>query len=235
MHEETFTKEKNTRRLFFLIISRVIITSFFLGMTIFMDIRKQSFTILQTTINFFYFIAAAVYLFSVIYILLFKFEEKIKNNLYIQITADIIVTTILVFMFGNTQIDYSLFYTLIIIYSVIFIGRKGGMIVASAASIFYGLILDLEFYKLIPSVSFIKYEYEINAADTLTNVMVHIISFYVLAFLVSFAVEQEKKAIVLLKEKESAFNQLDLLFRSIIESVDTGVMTIDLNRPDKNF
>ncbi|MGD0168844.1 MAG: ATP-binding protein, partial [Smithella sp.] len=202
---------------------------------IFMDIRKQSFTILQTTINFFYFIAAAVYLFSVIYILLFKFEEKIKNNLYIQITVDIIVTTILIFMFGNTQIDYSLFYTLIIIYSVIFIGRKGGMIVASTASIFYGLILDLEFYKLIPSVSFIKYEYEMNAADTLTNVMVHIVSFYVLALLVSFAVEQEKKAIVLLKEKESAFNQLDLLFRSIIESVDTGVMTIDLNGRIKTF
>jgi len=235
MHEETFTKEKNERRLFFLIISRVIITSFFLGITVFMDIRRQSFTILQTTINFFYFIAAAVYLFSVIYILLFKYGEKIKNNLYIQITADIIVTTILIFMFGNTQIDYSLFYTLIIIYSVIFIGRKGGMIVASAASIFYGFILDLEFYKLIPSVSFIKYEYEINAADALTNVMVHIVSFYVLAFLVSFAVEQEKKAIVLLKEKESAFNQLDRLFRSIIESVDTGVMTIDLNGRLKTF
>jgi len=235
MHEETFTKEKNTRRLFFLIISRVVITTFFLGMTIFMDIRRQSFPILQTTINFFYFIAAAVYLFSVIYILLFKFGEKIKNNLYIQITVDIIVTTILIFMFGNTQIDYSLFYTLIIIYSVIFIGRKGGMIVASVTSIFYGLILDLEFYKLIPSMSFIKYEYEINAADTLTNVMVHIVSFYVLAFLVSFAVEQEKKAIVLLKEKESAFNQLDLLFHSIIESVDTGVMTIDLNRRIKTF
>ena len=235
MHEETFAKEKNTRRLFFLIISRVVITSFFLGMTIFMDIRRQSFPILQTTINFFYFIAAAVYLFSVIYILLFKFGEKIKNNLYIQITVDIIVTTILIFIFGNTQIDYSLFYTLIIIYSVIFIGRKGGMIVASVTSIFYGLILDLEFYKLIPSMSFIKYEYEINAADTLTNVMVHIVSFYVLAFLVSFAVEQEKKAIVLLKEKESAFNQLDLLFHSIIESVDTGVMTIDLNRRIKTF
>jgi len=235
MNEETFTKEKNTRRLFFLIISRVIITSFFLGITVFMDIRRQPFAILQTTINFFYFIAAAVYLFSVIYILLFKFGENIKNNLYIQITADIIITTILIFMFGSSQIDYSLFYTLIIIYSVIFIGRKGGLIVASAASIFYGLILDLEFYKLIPSVSFIKYEYTINAADALTNVMVHIVSFYILALLVSFAVEQEKKAIVLLKEKESAFNQLDLLFHSIIESVDTGVMTIDLNGRIKTF
>ena len=186
-------------------------------------------------LTFFYYIAAVIYLFTVIYILLFKFKENIKNNLYLQITVDIIVTTFLIFMFGNTQIDYSLFYTLIIIYSVIFMGRKGGLIVASIASIFYGLLLDLEFYKLIPSISFIKYEYEINAADALTNVMVHIISFYVLAFLISFAVEQEKKAMSLLKEKESAFNQLDLLFRSIIESVDTGVMTIDLNGRIKTF
>ena len=78
-------------------------------------------------------------------------------------------------------------------------------------------------------------DYEINVADALTNVMVRIISFYVLAFLSSFVVEQEKKAVSLLKEKESAFNQLDLLFRSIIESVDTGVMTINLSGRIKTF
>ena len=41
MHEETLTKEKNTRRLFFLIISRIVIITLFLGITIFIDIRKQ--------------------------------------------------------------------------------------------------------------------------------------------------------------------------------------------------
>ena len=56
-----------------------------------------------------------------------------------------------------------------------------------------------------------------------------------MAFLASFIVEQEKKAESLLEEKESEFNQLDLLFRSIVESVYTGVMTVDLNNIIKTF
>ena len=155
--------------------------------------------------------------------------------LYLQMAVDVILITFLIFLSGNTQIDYSLFYTLVIIYSVIFLGRKGGLIVASASSIFYGLLLDLEFYKLMPFVSFIQHDYDLNSTDVLTNILVHIISFYVLAFLASFVVEQEKKTRFLLEEKESEFNQLDLLFRSIIESVYTGVMTIDLQNMIKTF
>ena len=71
--------------------------------------------------------------------------------------------------------------------------------------------------------------------DVLTNTLVHIVSFYVLAILASFVVEQEKKTRYLLEEKESEFDQLDLLFRSIIESVDTGVMTINLQGTIKTF
>lgn len=235
MHEETLPKEKNMRRMFFLIIPRIIIVTFFLGITIFIDIKRQTFAIPQITINFFYFIAAATYLFSAIYILLFKFGKNIKKNIYLQIAGDIVIVTSLIFMFGNTQVDYSLFYTLIIIYSVIFLGRRGGVVVASISSFFYALLLYFEFYKLMPFVIFIKSDYELGAANAFTNVMVRIISFYVLAFLVSFIVEREKKAISLLEEKESAFNQLDLLFRSIIESVDTGVMTLNLAGRIKTF
>ena len=56
-----------------------------------------------------------------------------------------------------------------------------------------------------------------------------------MAFLASFVVEQEKKTRSLLEERESAFNQLDLLFRSIIESVDTGIMTTTLQGRIKTF
>ncbi len=235
IHIETSTKEKNVRRLFYLITTRIAIVTLLLSITVFIDIKKQAFTISQKTINFFYFIAAAVYLVSVVYILLYKFGKELKNNLYIQIATDIIIVTLLIFTFGNTQIDYSLFYTLIIIYSVIFLGRKEGLVVATISSVFYCLLPYFEYYKLMPFLSFIKYEDEVNFIDALTNVAVRIISFYILAFLSSFVVEQEKKAVSLLEEKESAFNQLDRLFRSIIESVDTGVMTIDLKGRIKTF
>lgn len=233
--EDVLQKEKNSRRLLILIISRIAIISIFLGITIFIDIKKQFFNIPYSTIILFYIIVATIYFFSAVYILLHKFNVEVRLNLYLQITVDIIAVTFLIFMFGNTQVDYSLFYTLIIIYSALFLGRKAGLLVASVASIFYGFFLNLEFYNLVPSFSFIKFEHEINPGDALTNLMVRITSFYVLAFLVSFVVEQEKKAAILLEEKESEFNQLDLLFRSIIESVYTGVMTIDLNNVIKTF
>jgi len=87
----------------------------------------------------------------------------------------------------------------------------------------------------MPFSSLIKYDYNLNAADVLTNIIVHITSFYVLAFLVSFVVEQERKAVLMLEERESEFNQLDVLFRSIVESIYTGVMTVDMNHIIKTF
>ncbi|MFA5322542.1 MAG: ATP-binding protein [Smithella sp.] len=234
-HEDILTKEKNTQRLFFLIISRIAIITSLLGITIFIDVKKQLFSIPYVIINYFYFIAAVIYLFSAIYALLYKFRVNFILNIYLQITLDILAVTFLIFMFGNTQIDYSLLYTLVIIYSAIFLGRRGGMLVASVSSIFYGLFLNLEFYKLMPSWSVIKYDYNLNTADALTNLIVRITSFYLLAFLASFIIEQEKKTSSLLEEKESEFNQLDLLFRSIVESVYTGVMTANLNNTIKTF
>jgi two-component system, NtrC family, sensor histidine kinase PilS len=234
-HEDDLLKGKNTRRIFSLIISRIIIITIFLSVTVFIDIKKDLFTIPNLSIKFFYTIVAVIYLFSVVYIFLHKFRINFRHNIYLQITVDLIAVTSLIFMFGNTQVDYSLFYTLIIIYSAIFLGRKGGMFVASFSSIFYGLFLNLEFYHLIPSFSFIQFDYNVNPADALTNLMVRITSFYVLAFLVSFVVEQEKKSASLLEEKESEFNQLDILFRSIVESVYTGVMTVNFNNIIKTF
>jgi len=235
LFSEALTKEKNKQRLFVLIISRIVIVTLLLSFTILIDIKKQIFNISQITINFFYLIAAAIYFLSVIYIFLLKFVQDLKYNIYLQMAIDVILITFLIGLTGDTQIDYSLFYTLVIIYSVIFLGRRGGLIVASASSIFYGLLLDLEFYKLMPLVSPVQYDYNLNSTDVLTNILVHIVSFYVLAFLASFVVEQEKTTRLLLEEKESEFNQLDLLFRSMVESVYTGVMTIDLQNTIKTF
>jgi two-component system, NtrC family, sensor histidine kinase PilS len=235
LYSGALTKEKNKRRLFLLIMSRIVIVTLFLGTTIFVDIKKHIFSVSQITINFFYLIAAAIYFFSIIYILLYKFVKNLQHNIYLQIIVDVILITFLIFLTGNSQIDYSLFYTLAIIYSVIFLGRKGGFIVATACSIFYGLLMDFQFYRVVPFIYSIEYDYNFKFTDVLTNALVHIVSFYVLAILASFVVEQEKKTRYLLEEKESEFNQLDLLFRSIVESVYTGVMTIDLLNTIKTF
>lgn len=207
----------------------------FLGIAIYIDIKKQVSPVSSNTIYLLYSIITLTYIISVVYALLLKYYKDLRFNIYLQLTVDIILITFLVYFTGSFRSNYSLLYTLVIIYSVIFLGRRGGLIVASASCIFYGLLLDLEFYGWLSSISFVDHDYNVSAGDVLIRVLVHIVSFYIIAFLASFVVEQEKKTRSLLEEKESAFNQLDLLFRSIIESVDTGVMTINLQGTIKTF
>jgi two-component system sensor histidine kinase PilS (NtrC family) len=97
------------------------------------------------------------------------------------------------------------------------------------------LVIDLEYFNIIPTLYSTGRDTSVDASDVLVRLIVHILSFYILAFLASIVVEQEKKTRSLLEERESAFDQLDLLFRSIIESVDTGVMTTTLQGRIKTF
>lgn len=228
-------EEKNKSRSRLLIICRLIIITLFLGVAIFLDIKKTGFPVSVSTLNFLYFIIAATYFFSLAYILLLKIFKDLRINIYLQLAIDILLVTLLVYITGSYRSNYSVLYTLIIIYSVIFLDRYGGLIIASAAGSFYSLLLGLEFCQWLPVLSKIEPDYSLTAEEVLTRILVHIVSFYVLAFLASFVVEQEKKVRSLLMEKESEFDQLDLLFRSIVESVDTGIMTIDFEGTIKTF
>ena len=235
MYNESSKEENYKKPLRLLIIVRVILISLFLGLAIFIAIKSPDFPISQNVLYLLCFIIALTYMFSVVYSLMLKFLDNLRFNIYLQLAVDITLITLLVYLTGSVRSDYSVIYTLVIIYSVIFLGRKGGFIVASAASISYGLLLDFEFYKLLPSISYLERDYNLSAGDVFVRILVHILSFYVLAYVSSIVVEQERKTRSLLEEKESEFDQLDLLFRSIIESVDAGVMTINLQGRIKTF
>ena len=176
------------------------------------------------------------YILSILFLLLPKYIRNISLNIYIQSICDISLVTIIVYATGGIRSIYSVFYPLIVIYSMIFLARKGGFIIASVAGIFYGLFAGLEFYGMIYPLSTNHIlGYPLNAGYVFTRVITHILSFYLIAFIASFVVEQERKTRTLLTEKQGAFDQLDLLHRSIIESVDTGIMTVNLNGQIKSF
>jgi len=231
----TLEKQINKRRLRLLIFFRLGVITLLLVIALFLYWKRDDLHISDKSIYFFYLIIAATYLLSLIYALLLKFVQGLRINVYVQAFFDIIIITSLVYMMGSLRSNYSVLYTMIIIYAAIFQGRKGALIAASMAGIAYGLLLDFEFYKLIPSISTVDYDYKLVPGDIIVRIVIHIASFYVLAFLASYVVEQEKKTRSLLEEKESAFNQLDLLFSSIIESVDAGVMTLNLEGLIKSF
>lgn len=218
-----------------LMLARMMIVTFLLGLATFIEIMKMesqsaiSVSILFNTI-------LLTYILSIFFLLLPKYIPYILTNIYIQSICDIALTTAMVYATGGVRSIYSVFYPLIVIYAVIFLARKGGFIIASVAGIFYGCFAYLEFYGIIyPLFADHLSDYPLNAGYVFTRTITHILSFYLIAFLASFVVEQERKTRTLLAEKQGAFEQLDLLHQSIIESVDTGILTVNLNGQIKSF
>ena len=216
-------------------LARVIIVTFLLGIIAFIEIKETE-ALPRLSISSLYVIILFTYFLSVLYLFLLKFIRNLRVNIYIQSLTDVVLITGLVYVTGGIRSIYSLFYPLVIIYSVLFLARRGGVITASASSILYGLLTNLEYYSLIyPFSSIAIEEYHFSTGYVFSRIFIHILSFYIVALLASFVVEQERKTRAVLTERESAFDQLDLLYRSIIESVDAGILTIDLAGSVKSF
>ena len=216
-------------------LSRVAIVTFLLGIATFVELMGMQ-TLSTISASTLFKTIFLTYILSIVYLFLLKYVRNLSLNIYIQSLCDVILITGMVYATGGIHSLYSVFYPLVIIYSVLFLGRRGGLIIASAAGIFYGLFVDLEFYGVIYPVFSAPVQDDFpNAAYVFMRIIIHIFSFYFIAFLTSFVVEQEKKTRTLLAEKQSAFAQLDLLYRSIIESVDTGIMTVNLDGQIKSF
>jgi len=210
-----------------LLFCRVLIVTFMLGLATFIQLKAKSLS--ENSLSWIYAIIIAHYLFSFIFLMLLKKTKNISVNIYLQLFTDNILITLLVYASGGSSSIYSILYHMVIIYSALFLNLRGSIISASISSILYGLLLNFEYYQLIYPMYTPHTETSITAGHTFASLFIYIVSFYTVAFLISVVVEKEKFTRRLLTRKASEFNKLDLLHRRIIESVDLGIITIDLS------
>jgi two-component system sensor histidine kinase PilS (NtrC family) len=186
-------------------------------------------TLLLTTI-------VSGYLLSLGYSLFYYYFRNISLNVWVQSVGDVLSITALVHGTGGVYSLYSVFYTLVIIYAVTFLGRRGGILIASASSFLYTLFAVMEYYGVvIPSFSLSFSYYRSDAGHVLARIVTHVISFYFTALLSIFVVDQEKKTRALLLERQDAFARLDTLYKNIIESVNVGIITVNPEGLIKSF
>jgi len=127
-------KEKTATRLRYLLLSRVAIVTLLLGIAIFMKVKGEEY-LPEISLRSLSWLIITSYILSLLYFLLPRLVRSIQTNLYIQAIGDVLLVTGLVYATGGIISIYPVFYTLVIIYSVLFLGRRGGLITASACSI----------------------------------------------------------------------------------------------------
>ncbi len=235
MEEKTIPPDSTIERIRLVILSRLFIVTFILGIHVYAELNSGA-GLFDTPISIFALAIIFTCTFSIIFALLLRYHRNTAVNIYIQSGADLVLITSFVYGTGGIQSIYSIFYPLVIIYTVIFLEKKGGLVIATAAAVLYALLAILEYYGLINPLVVSQFTtYRLEVGYVLARVVTHILSFYFTALLSIYVVGQERKTRALLAEKQDAFARLDILYKSIVESVSTGIITVNLNGRIKSF
>ncbi len=208
---------------------RVLIVSVLLGTSVIFQYSASGLFIAPHLV-YLYFLIGFTYFLTGIYILLIKFVPKRLTAIaYLQLVFDVLIITGMVFITGAVESIFSFLYILTIISASIILYRPGGFLTASLSGILYGIMVDLDYYGLIPaSIARIHPTYSNNQSNVFYNIFLNIVAFYIVAFLSGYLSEQVKRTGDELIEKKIDFEELKILNNNIIQNIQSGLITIDV-------
>jgi two-component system sensor histidine kinase PilS (NtrC family) len=182
----------------------------------------------------FSFLIASLYLLTVIYAIALRW---VKNDsgytvfVYVQIINDIIAEAVLLYVTGGIASGFAFLFPLTIVSASILLNRKACFIVATLCSILYGSLIGLQFIEIIPVAA----TFGGNAKEYFYNIFANITAFYLIAFLSGSLSERLHKTAISLEEKNIAVNDLLTFSRDMVESMPSGVLTINSERKIVTF
>ncbi len=154
--------------------------------------QDSSFT--DTPLLFLYGLAGGIFLLSFFYALVLLHLKRELLFAYFQIIFDTFIVSLIVYITGSYSSSFVFFYLVVIIYSSMFLLRRGSMIMAAMCSIQYGILMDLEYYGILKP--FIAEESLSAAAYDWSHVLYKIIftmgACFAVAYLSSALSEQAK-------------------------------------------
>src|SRR3989304_8952037 len=145
---QAYPRETLRARLLAMMILRVVLALAFLGVTAWFQIKEHSFA----RLNFvpLYIIVAAVGLLTIAYALLLNRGRNLPLFAYAQLTIDIELATIIAYITGGAESYLHALYLFTVIGASILLGKRGGFYAASVSSIAYGILIDMDFYRMLP-------------------------------------------------------------------------------------
>ncbi len=216
--------EDAVRRLRVLILTRALVVTLLLGSFYFLQIGGLR--VLSPT--FFSYFIVTLYILTIIYAVALRWIKTLFSFTvlaYVQIVVDVITEAFLVFLTGGIESWFAFTFMLSIISASIVLNRRASYYTASLSVILYGLLVEFQFYYLLPTFTGNVF----SAKDSLYNISTHIVAFYLVAFLSGHLSERLHIATQTLQRKDTYIDNLRAISRDIIESMPSGIFTADLN------
>lgn len=206
---------------------RVVIVTLLLGVATFIHFKEGGRVLAHSIIPIYILIGTSylITFFSLIALRLIRESDWFAD---LQIAADILLATVLVYVTGGIDSVFSFLYIFTIIWAGIVLQGRRVFLAASLSSILYGALLELQHFKFLPQLETpLSQPQAYSDIQVLYKVFINITAFYTVSALSRYLFAQIKMTGDRLKEKEIDYDELDALNRKIVEEINSGLVTID--------
>jgi len=167
------------------------------------------------------------YLLSILYALFFKFW-KLSLGAFFQVIGDLFLVGGIIYTTGGTESPVSFLFLFVIIVASSIFTRAGCYLVASGASILYGLLINLEYYGFIhPHYLFHQPDNFIEGGYAFYLIFLNIGSYYSVAYLSSLLNQRLRAVKKELAESSRNLMELQAFHTSVVQDMGSGLITID--------
>ena len=210
-----------------LMFFRAVVVTLLLGATAIVQIKESQFFQHVSPLPL-YILIGFTYTLTLIYAVLLRRIRGLKVFAYGQILGDVFFITLLIYFTGGIESIFSWVYLLSIFSASTILYRRGGLLVASASSILYGTLLDLQYYQtILPWGDRVSLSAAYQSSYVFYLISVNMVAFYLVAILSAYLSDQVRRKEEELRERQIDYNQLEQIYKHIVQNVNSGLVTVD--------
>lgn len=224
---ENHRKDEPVRRqLAWYLFCRVLVITLFLGGTILYNLRS-GFAHPDLTTTYLYLLIAVSYAQALPSAVFLPKFQRFGLFTQLQIVWDLLFAVALIYLTGGIESPFAFLFILIIISASVFLHRRDIFIVAAAATILYGSLLDLQYYGYLPHLRGLIFPQQFDAREMFYAVFVNALAFLLTAALGAVLSDRLRRSEQALEKKKIDFVELDNLNRTILANIGSGLMIIN--------
>jgi two-component system sensor histidine kinase PilS (NtrC family) len=211
-----------------LLLYRLILGLFFLILTLLVQGGRDA-DLFSDNFHPLYIFSCILFVFTIFGAVSLERARSLVRFALAQILFDLGAVTVLVYMTGGIESSFSFLYMLVIISSAVLLYRRGSLFIASACAVIYGLLLDFQFFGWITPLQLVANAAQQRDSGTyFFTILMNIAGFFLVGFLAGYLAEEVQKFSLRASEHEKDLNELVTLHTSIVQSMSSGLLTVDL-------
>jgi two-component system response regulator PilR (NtrC family) len=168
---------------------------------------------------------------SIMSVVLLTRVHGLASFAYIQHIFDTLLTTGIVLLTGGIYSPFVFLYHLAILNAAVLLFRRGALIAATLAALWYGVTVDLLYHNILPPAGFSPVIFFIESTPLglhfTVQLMVTLSSFYAIAVLGSHLTQGMSHIEVLLAERGVTLERLSSLYQGAMQSLENGMLLTD--------